>query len=307
MAALPILIGTAVVIIDRTRHRATAPVETGPNHEASRKAVGPAREGPSRMPELIAKLTDPAVHHSRHLESVRALPDDLSQAEFDELMAFIRGSLPEGFKLASWHVIVNEIMNELRSTRFKIGGYAYAMSGMVLDKSADPVVRDYAAQHLALCLDRVSHNPTETEFRFIMETFLKVLTGSDEAFHGVTGTILMSITAVSETFRTEDLAPYRVRLDPAIVALVSGDTPASLSNRISAIQAAGRLGVTQALPAIRDLARGSAPSPAIRLSAVAALGYFHHPEDRDFLKDIAANDNSLRTAAESALKNYPNL
>lgn len=302
VASLLLLTGAAVLTRAWMRHRPAAPATMVPAPAAKQQIP----ERPSRVPDLIAKLCDPSLHRSRHAEAISSLPDDLTQAEFDELLDFIRGPVPQRLKVGSWHVTVNEIMRVLRQPRFKVSGYADAMAGMVLDRSADPVVRDYAAQHLAVSLDRVAHDPTPADFRHALETFLKVVTSPEEASQGVTGTILMSLTAQSATFHPEDLAPYRERLEAGIVALASADRPVSLSNRISAIQAAGRLGVTQALPAIRQLARDSATSPALRMSSVAALGYFHQPEDRGFLQEIVQNPgSSLSKAAQTALTKYP--
>lgn len=305
LASLVLVTGVALVIRDRMRDDGGTAVPQQPHvgKSAETREVEPAR--PSRMPDLIAMLADPSLHESRQIEAVRGLPGALTQGEFEELMELIRGPVPANRSAGTWHVIVNEIMNVLREPRFHLKGYGGAMAGMVADQGADPVIRDYAAQHLALSLDRVAHAPTAADFQLAMETFLTVAASGDEAFHDVTGTILMSLTAVSETLHPGDLAPYRDRLGAVIVALVSGERKASLSNQISAIQAAGRLGFPEALPAIRSYAAGNAPNPSIRLSSVAALGYFADPADRPFLQQLAASDDKLRFAAQTALKNLP--
>ena len=46
--------------------------------------------------------------------------------------------------------------------------------------------------------------------------------------------------------------------------------------------------------------------PSVRLSSIAALGYFADPADKPFLTDLAKSDSRLRFAAITALKNYDN-
>lgn len=305
LPSLLLLTGGGMVILEHFRHRADAPHASRREVSENREIPMPVPYRPSRMPDRIAQLTDPALHHSRRLEVVRSLPDDLTNEEFDDLMGLIRGPMPDRLSADDWHEAANEIMKVLREPGFHIRSYGDSMAGLVLDQTADPVIRDYAAQHLALTLDRVTHDPTPADFHLAMNAFLKVVADEHEAFNGVTGTILMSLSALSETFHHDDLAPYRARLGAAIVALATGVRNSSMSNRISAIQAAGRLGFPEALPAIRELARGPAPKPSIRLSSVAALGYFHQPEDREFLHKLAANDDALSKVAEAALRNYP--
>jgi len=302
LATLLLVMGVGLVIRDIIRNRDASAVPRKPDVGKTGEVHAPEADRKSRVPALIATLSDLSLHESRHIEAVRGLPGDLTQKEFEELMDLIRGPVPANLSADKWHVIANEIMNVLREPRFHIKGYGGAMGGMVADKGADPVIRDYAAQHLALSLDRVAHASTPADFHVAMETFLTVIANGDESFNGVTGTILMSLTAVSETFHPGDLAPYRERLGEVIVALVSGDRKSSLSNRISAIQAAGRLGFTKALPAIRSYAAGKAQNPSIRLSSVAALGYFADPADRPFLEQLARSNDRLRFAARTALE-----
>jgi hypothetical protein len=306
LSVLLLFTGAVLVLRERSRNHVAPPLPKQADQGGTGQAPAPRPQRESRIPVFIAVLSDPSLHESRQIATIRSLPDDLTQEEFVELMDLIRGPVPARRSARTWHVLINEIMNVLREPRFHIEGYGAAMAGMVADKQADPVLRDYAAQHLALSLDRIAHAPAKADFQLAMETFLKVCTSEDESFHGVTGTILMSLSALSETFHADDLKPYRDRLGPAIVALVSGDRESSMSNRISAIQAAGRLNFPQALPAIRNLASGGSPNRWVRLSSVAALGYYGRQEDRAYLSQLMAEDPAMSAAARTALESIDN-
>jgi len=266
-----------------------------------RRNAQPAR--PSPVPALIRTLTDPSRRLEEQIEAVRALPSDLSEDETAALAALFRRPAPANARRGRWHVLLNEVMEVLRQPRFGWAGYGETMGGLLADRSADPVVRDYAAQHLAIWLgDGRGAAASAEEFDRAMKTYLAVLAGEGESFEQVAGTSLMALCKLREKRGASDFEPYDAELANLVAAYAGGTLPASLPNRVSAIQAAGRMGLRKALPDIRRYA--PAPNPTIRLSSVAALGYFADPEDREFLENLANSNDRLRFAARTALENH---
>jgi hypothetical protein len=272
---------------------------------AGRRAAGarPAA-APAPAPALIRKLVDPSLHLQEQRDAVRALPSDLTAGEFAALLDLLRQPPPASMAPSRWHVLLNEIMDVLRQPRFGCSGYGEAMAGLLTDREVDPVVRDYAAQYLAVWLGEDSGPHSSESFAEGMDAFLQVLRGERESREPVTGTILMSLCALRDKRGDEPFEPFRGEIESAVLAYASGARPATLANRISAIQAAGRMRFASALPAIRAFAAGKATDPSVRLSSVAALGYFRDPADLPFLRQLAESDDPLRFAARQALRNH---
>ncbi len=270
------------------------------NRPPARSAARP----PSPAPILIRKLSDPSLHDAERISAIRDLPSDLSNEENQALMDLLRQPAPEQIGISGWYMVLNEIMEVLRQPRFDWPGYGEAMAGLTTDRHVDPVVRDYSAQHLALYLADEAQNRQGDSFSPGMDAFLSVLRGEREAHEEVTGTILMALCDLKSKRPAEDFAAYDQAIALVVTDFVTGTRPASRSNRISAIQAAGRMGYREALPTIRAFARDGAPDPSLRLSSIATLGYFHDPEDRHFLQQLAGSDDNLRFAAATALKNF---
>ncbi|MGB6222894.1 HEAT repeat domain-containing protein [Haloferula sp.] len=275
---------------DRTTPDRTTPDRTMPTR-------------PPATPHLVRQLVDPSKHLEEQIEAVRGLPDDLTAEEFAALIAILHQPAPPKADPGRWYALQNEIMEVLRQPRFTWEGYSGALADLVADRNADPVMRDYAAQHLALYLgDRADQLPEE-DSSAALDSLLGVLRGSRESHEMVSGTTLMALCDLN-TRRPELLEEHRSTLGPAILALVTGERSASMSNQVAAIQAAGRMGFPETLPAIRSFASGEAPNPSVELSSIAALGYFADPEDKALLTELAEGDTRLRFAARSALKNY---
>jgi hypothetical protein len=259
---------------------------------------------PSPAPILIRKLADPSLHRTERIAAIRDLPSDLSDHETQALMDLLRQPAPEKIGISTWYMVLNEIMEVLRQPRFDWSGYGEAMAGLMTDRHVDPVVRDYSAQHLALYLADEADERSPASLGPGMEAFLSVLQGEREAHEQVTGTILMALCDLKTKRPTKEFTPYEKAIAGVVTDFVSGNRQTSRSNRISAIQAAGRMGCLEALPTIRAFATGGAPDPSLRLSSIAALGYFSDPEDRPFLQQLAGSDDRLRFAAAAALKNF---
>ena len=298
-----LLAGAAGLVLWNQRGPEPSPAVTG-NPGAGVAPVRPSGQH-SAVPAIVRRLADPSLHLDERIEAVRGLPTDLSDSETAALVAIFHQGTPGDTSASKWYVLVNELMEVMRQPRYEWDGFGEAMEDLMGDRHLDPVVRDYAAQHLAHWLgDTRNPTPSGEQWARSMNSYLAVLGGEREAFEPVVGTSLMALSELHENRGPESLEPIREELGVLITGYVTGKRPASVANRISAIQAAGRTSMTGALPEIRELARNPDANPSLRLSSVAALGYFRDPSDKPFLEDLAASDDRLRFAAREALKKH---
>lgn len=261
------------------------------------------RELPQRTPYLVKTLIDPSKHLDEQIEAVRALPSDLTEGEFEALIAILYEEVPETMDTARWSTIQNEIMEVLRQRRFNLDEYSSAIAGILGDREANPIMRDYAAQHLTRYLtDRgTSLSPEITEQT--MKALIAILDGEREASQQVAGTTLMALCDLNRR-QPDLLKSYRPQLSSAIQRLLNPESQVTLSNRVSAIQAAGRLQLAEVLPQIRTMAQSDTIKPTFKLSSIAALGYYASPQDQAFLEQLAQGQTRFRFAAQTALKNF---
>jgi len=307
VAVVSILIGGAGVGFWFLR-KPMEPNETvapaGPGARRPELRIANARHRAPVVPSLVRRITDPSLHRATRIEAIRELPSDLSREELAALEDLFRQPPPADMSAAAWYVVINELMTVLAQPRLAWHDYGTVMSGLLSDRHLDPVIRDYAAQNLMTWLrGPVAAGLSEEQRIALLRSYLPVMEGTREAYEPVLGTSLMMICDLRDNCGEEALEPIRVSIEPVICGYVDGTVAASLANRISAIQAAGRIGIKPALPKVRTLARDSGTEPSIRLSCVAALGYFGDPADRPFLEELATGGSRLRFAAQQALLN----
>lgn len=267
--------------------------------------ASPAQASPltKRNPHLVRTLIDPTKHLDEQIEAIRALPADLTAGEFQALIDLLYDDVPATIDAATWSTLQNEIMEVLRHRRFDIKEYPTAIAGILSDKEASPIMRDYAAQHLTLYLsDRAQKLSVET-INQSLSSLIAVLEGNREAGQQVTGTTLMALCDLNQR-QPQLLQAHRESLNQSVLHLLDLEQPVTLSNRVSAIQAAGRLQLKEALPQIREMAQDPDLKPTFRLSSIAALGYYAQPQDQPLLEEIAQGASRFRFAAQTALKNF---
>ena len=287
--------------------RAEAPTSLSNSHEAT-NTKSDIRGGSSEavaepVPSLVRQLVDPSLHLDEQIRAVRNLPSDLSELELASLIELIRQPQPENTSLSVWSTVVNEIMNVLREPRFRWPDYGQEMAGIMIDRHVDTVTRDYAAQHLGKWLSHPRDFYPENAFDTGLDGFVQLLGGDREAQQSVMGTALLSLCDLRRNRGEEPFGNHVEALEGVIYDLAVRKRPCSLPNQLAAIQAAGRMQVESALPAIRELAHSKEANPSVRLNSVAALGYYGSNEDIAFLEELSKSKDRLRFAAQTALEN----
>ena len=291
------------LLLERGKLRSINPEHSGeiPSSEESVSLGVDSAPRRQTIPHVVQDLLDTSHHFEEHLEMIRNLPTDLTRSELDALFELLEEGVPAGVKPNVWSTLQNELMIALRQPRFEVADYHSRLIDLVQDRAGDPLIRDYAAQHLVLHLQQ-SDLSQETRSETI-QALLAVLDGERELKQQVTGTTLMAFCDLHQT-QPELLAPHLTAVSEAVSVLLDLEQPVSLSNRISAIQTAGRFRFTELLPSIQEMARSEVVNANFRLSSIAALGYYQEPADQEFLQTLVETDSVFRHAAEAALLKY---
>ena len=255
-------------------------------------------------PHLVRTLIDPTLHLEAQIEAIRSLPADLTEEEFQALLDLIQQPSPDRQQPHRWSTLQNELMEVLRADRYAHWqGYLPSMVGLVTNIHIDPIVRDYAAQHLVLYLNDRSHQLSGEQRALGLKSLLKPLTTPRDQSSQVVGTILLALCDLHRN-RPALVAPYRNQIAQATTDLLQPNRAVSFSNQISALQTAGRLQLPDLHSTVQAIAKGNPNTTqrdTLRLSAVAALGYYRDPADRPFLTELSRSNSPLRYAAQAAL------
>lgn len=216
-------------------------------------------EKPVSMPERL-----------RALHGDQRAPDDSEQKA---LMAFVESqAVPPGLSLGSWHHLVNDIWNILAKTDSK----AFETHlRKVAEKTSDPVIRDYALQHLA----HNSANPSASAIRTLEDG----IQSSDRTIAGTSLLGLAAISAKSNDPAEKESLQSRVR-EQAI--RIARDETASTPSRLTALSLCVDLNESTILPEVRRLLADPTTEPQLLLVAVRALGTLGDESDQQLLETI---------------------
>ena len=222
------------------------------------------------------------------MEAVRKFGKDLSLDEMKDIFAFLRSNKERVPALK------NEMLNALRAQKEPPPGLARLLMDIYRDREQDPVMRDYALQHMTLFYSKAALDDKAR----MQQVFWQ---GLGEKDGSIAGTALLSLNFLSQNTPAFDKEKFKHE-----ALSLAKDENAGEMARITALQVCGRNGIYDALPLARKLAKKS-PSVPLRISAIAALGDLGGPESRPFLKGLAEGpDERLKPAAQSALKRMKN-
>lgn len=284
------------------RHKGETLVSTaGAPTQTSRPANPTSASAPKYLPE-INTLTDPGIHWEERIKAVRSLPGKLGDASADKLYAYLEQPPATGEE--NWYLVCNEIMEVLRKRNLTPGVYTQKHLALIQSEKANPVIRDYAAQHLAQWISGIDPNAKETDAALAQQAFDSML---DEAGKPENGQLTLAGTTLNAlcdavTTGSEAMKAKREAVGAAALKVVENkDGTASPVNRSSALQVAARL-QTPGLPqACRHLATNKQEAVDVRLSAIAALGQIGDAQDVVFLQSMASEE-AFKFAAAAAVE-----
>jgi hypothetical protein len=254
-----------------------------------------------QVPSQIEMMSDESLHWEERIKAVRDLPDSLSQASLARLFAYLQEPPESGRE--SWYLVCNEIMETLRKRNLAPETYTPTLLGIIQSSAFDPVIRDYAVQHLCQWISGIDPSARETHpaqastaFEALSQECLKPENGE----FTLTGTTLNALLdAVLNG--TEDFTRKRLSLASLALQLVNqSDGSVSTLNRATALQVAARLKLGEIPALCRKLALDSQVAPNLRFSSIAALGEVGGEQDIELLQSFV-NDETYKFAASAAL------
>lgn len=256
------------------------------------------------------------------LSAVARLGEDLSHDQISRLYAFLKALPgPTERNLAALNLLKNNIVCRLQDQIHPPAGLTATLIEVHLNRAQDPVARDYALQHLITWHEQGARDAPDAKARIhsvlwqaaqeettIAGTALlglhRINTSERQAMPFTGGDLLQRPGApsvdTSGTFQPSGGPDGEEISQAALRMLAAAGLPCA--SRITAIQVCAEREVTQALPAIQTLAQTES-STALRISAIAALGYLGGPDQAALLQRLDAEPNqALKPAIQGALR-----
>lgn len=158
-----------------------------------------------------------------HPSLAGCLPD--TDGDATVLLQLISKAQPDCMARAVWHEWVDRAMRSLTARVPRPAGFTESLIGLAESPSADPVVRNYAVQHLTM---RWMHRVGREERTEIIESVQKCLTSRDATLAGTALLALQRIEAAGLDVRAPTAHPDALA--------VIRDGQASQASRATAIQ-----------------------------------------------------------------------
>lgn len=270
----------------------TSPISTGTGIVPGRSARADA---PHDLPEVVLHRRVEAiapgsipvherVHRLRTGDPTPVLDD------FERLTGFVEAAeLPGDMRPSAFHYLANEIWNLLRTDpSVSTPQLARHLADQVLG-AEDPVIRDYALQHLGRLKASEVH-----------DLQIKTLSAAaTDPQNPSAGTALIALRSLAK--RSGD-TESSASLHAAVLALaVNPDTLSA--PRITAMAMTADMELDGVLPTARTLLSDVNADPRLRLAAIRYLGYFGGPSDSQLLSEFIPTfrNTILINAARAAM------
>lgn len=171
------------------------------------------------------------------------------------------------------HALKDAAMETLHRPDVLAHDAAEGLLALYNDRTGDPVVREYALQHLRLVYERLAGEAGDPDLRKrILGAYEDALRETDSS---IPGTALLSLNTLADTVPA-DVSDELVR---ARALALLADEHACDRARLTACSIAARRNEPQALPLVRALASDPQASTPLRIAAIAALGELGGEDD----------------------------
>lgn len=255
----------------------------------------------SSFPPAAALIFDGKANITQRLSAAHQLGRALTRPQIAELYAFLQALPgPQESNLPGLNVLKNDLVSLLQEQIDPPAGLTGTLIAIYQNPAQDPVTRDYALQHLVTWSEQGAADAPDAKPRIY-----SVLRQAAQENTSIAGTALLGLhrLRVSDSralplpgsaFSGEEISQMALRM------LLSANPPSAA--RITAIQVCAERDVAEALPPIQALAQTDS-STAVRISAIAALGWLGGPEQAVLLHRLEAeHSQDLKPAIEGALR-----
>jgi hypothetical protein len=246
---------------------------------------------------VMRELLDSTGNPRKRIGLTAVLSTNLSELDWTALRSYLSQDDPADATQLG-RVLKNNILNVLGRMEPPPKGLDDLLIQMCQDRTQDPVIRDYAFQHLAeYCELRAVLGDSES-IRLAAPVFWDALSETESSIAGTSLLGLERLSRASDSLDQDKLGKAAIRL--------AKDARAGELTTISAFQVCARLGVQDAAALIRDAAENGATMP-VRISAVACLGSLGDAQDMGKLQAIVnGRQPRLLLAAQKAIKQIQN-
>lgn len=233
----------------------------------------------------------PYAIRAMHLD---ALGPDLDAGQIGRLCGFLldRARVPNVLD-GQLRALKNDVMGLLLGQAHPAQEFADTLASLIADRGCDPVLRDYAVQHIASWCETRREGREGSRLMGILWAAL------DEKDGTIAGTALLGLGRMRACGLLAEADCERLKTEVARLCGDGESSPASLS---SALQVAADLDLGEIGPRALALAGDEATGRPLRCSAIAALGRIGGAGSESVLKRIAGGpDVRLSEAAREAL------
>lgn len=237
--------------------------------------------------------------YGRQAAELRTLGNDLSDGKVRELREMLRKNTSEQKTLGSteWNSVKNDLLDKLIAQKSMPPGLGEQIVEMYRNKGNDQLWRDYCVQHMTLYhWARWPDGKAPRDDKEAEAIRAALWEAVEETDGTIAATALLGLERLSRTDKLID----RARVESKALIYAGGASYPSIT-RTTALQVCAEMGLKEILPAARLVAR-DAKEPALRNSAIAAIGRLGSLDDVSLLEKISADshDPLVKKAAAAA-------
>jgi hypothetical protein len=227
----------------------------------------PIREAvdPTAKVETLPRVED----YETMLVEVSALCDNLSESQIADLYGFLKRPLRDfkGMDAPSVASLKNQVMDKLLEQQTLPSDYGAEMIGLYRNRANDPLLRNFAVQHLDLYAGAMA---VRGGYDAASDEALKIRAAMDAASRetesSIGGAALLALERLSRLDAKIDRAALAAR-----AAACAANASSDLQTRIVAVQVCGEMRIKASGATLRALADDPAANTVLRLSARHSL------------------------------------
>jgi hypothetical protein len=235
------------------------------------------------------------------VEALRSIDDDLTRSESNALLGILLKprdpSAPEGVHSVVFHETALALHRHAAVRR----EFARTLATVARDPGRDPVIRDYAVQHLCQLWQKSERDLAER----IQATLDEIADESPDIAPSALLALHLLGASTASGISYQESAPYAVpdaKIAKRVRTLLAAEAGNSTASRMTALRIVGE----RRLSGFHDdLARIAADHESghtlVRMAAVAAIARFGDPHDLPLLRSFDRSDPRMASAIDHAI------
>jgi hypothetical protein len=243
----------------------------------------------------VQMIVDTQAGYEQRLKAISSLSPHLTDADWSVLQKFLLK--PDSLdQIQLGQVIKNDLMDALCALTPPPAGLGDVLISMYRDQEQNPVIRDYAVQHLAAYYEDLTlQSGSPQEEQNIQDVLWEA---TNETGDSIGGTALLALKRLSQEYIT---GFDQGKIASTALQMADANDAGELTH-ITAFQICAQLGVADALPVVLQAAQNG-ETISVKMSAIGALGLLGGTEQVSFLKSVLdGTEDRLKPAAGHALE-----